>query len=97
MLEQHPNVTCDVGPILKHMRHKNPADTDSITLHKAWRELMRDFPSRICLGTDFYSWAALEKTAYDRFYDAFHELLSHLPAEHAQLIAGENYRRLMER
>jgi len=96
MIEEHPNVTCDVGPVLKHMRHKNPEDTASVALHEAWRQMMVDFPERICLGTDFVSWAALEKSAYNKVYDAFPELVGHLPIEHARLIAGGNYERLME-
>ncbi|MEW6355106.1 MAG: amidohydrolase family protein [Planctomycetota bacterium] len=96
MLEAHPNVTCDVGPVLKHMRHKNPADAASIALHDAWRRLMADFPDRITLGTDIYSWAGLTEDAYKRVYDAFHELLGHLSIDHARLIAGGNYKRLME-
>ena len=97
MIEEHPNVTCDVGPVLKHMRHKNPDDAASVALHDAWRQLMVDFPERICLGMDFYSWTALEPAAYNRFYDAFRELVGHLPIEQARLIAGGNYKRLMER
>ena len=95
MLEEHDNVMCDVGPVLKHMRHNNADDVASQALHAAWREMMRDFPDRICLGTDLYSWAAIGRAVYDRVYDAFHQLLGHLSAEHARWIAGGNYQRLL--
>ena len=84
MMERHPNVWCNVGPILKHMQHKNTANTEAVKLHHAWREMMRDFPDRICLGTDTYSWAALQEDAYRKVHEAFHELVDHLPPEQAQ-------------
>ena len=96
MLENHPNVSCDVGPVLKHMRHRNHDDRAAVQLHAAWRKLMEDFPDRICLGTDIYSWAALQEDVYDRIYAAFHELVGHLPADRAQAVAGQNYRSLLK-
>ena len=95
MLTNHPNVSCDVGPVLKHMRHKSQGDPDSLRLHDAWRQLTADFPDRICLGTDIYSWAALDLDAYSRVYGAFRELVDHLPPEQAQAVAGGNYRGLV--
>lgn len=97
MMERHPNVVCNVGPVLKHMRHRNPADLDAVRLHEAWHKLMADFPDRVCLGTDTYSWAALQRDAYARVHTAFRELVGHLPADHAQRIAGGNYAQLVER
>ena len=96
MIESYPNVTCDVGPVLKHMRHKSQGDPESVALHHAWRELMQDFPQRVCLGTDTYSWAALQEAAHDRVYDAFHELVDHLSPDQAQAVAARNYERLVE-
>jgi len=95
MLEKHPNVWCDVGAVLRQGRHKNPADTEAVELYAAWRKLLTDFPERICLGTDTYSWRALAADFYNRVHVIFQELTAHLSAEHAQRVAKGNYERLM--
>jgi Tat protein secretion system quality control protein TatD with DNase activity len=96
MLEEHSNVCCDVGAVLRQGRHKNPADLEAVELFSAWQELLADFPERICLGTDTYSWKALEAGFYRRVYEIFHELTAHLSREDAHRVAKGNFERLTE-
>ena len=95
MLEKHSNVWCDAGAVLRQGRHKNPKDTEAIELYAAWRKLLSDFPDRICLGTDTYSWKALGTDFYKRVYEIFHELTAHLSREQAQRIAMGNFKQLV--
>ena len=95
MLEKHKNVWCDVGAVLRQGRHKNPKDTEAVELYAAWRKLLTDFPDRICLGTDTYSWRALAADFYKRVHEIFHELTAHLSSEQAQRIARGNFQRLL--
>ena len=96
MLQEHPNVWCDVGAVLRQGGHKNPANAEAVALYAAWQKLMSEFPDRICLGTDTYSWMALEAGFYKRVHEIFREVTAHLSPENAQRIAKGNFQRMMQ-
>jgi Tat protein secretion system quality control protein TatD with DNase activity len=96
MLQRHPNVWSDVGAVLRQGRHKDPKDAGAVALYEAWRKLLTEFPERICLGSDTYSWLALEARFYHRVHEVFHELTAHLSDQQAQAVAKGNFQRMMQ-
>jgi hypothetical protein len=65
------------------------------TVRKHPYPVPKDFPDRICLGTDTYSWRALAADFYKRVHEIFHELTAHLSSEQTQRIAKGNFQRLV--
>ncbi len=97
LLRDHDNVWADIGPVLKHGYRDGVATPWAIPLVSGWLDIMRAFPDRVCLGTDFFSWRDLEAHEHTRYYLAFEKLLSSLDDDTQQRVRANNFLKLIGR
>ena len=95
LMEAFPRLICEFGPGLRNARISFVAEENMPSVlrrNEAWKQIARDFPERLTMGTDIIQWPAMAN--YGKLLEFYRSLLQDLPPESARAIAYGNFQRL---
>ena len=98
ILRTHSWLHADFGPSIRcgYWDRQQGASTWLDENIEFWRDMCRDFPDRLLLGTDTVGAKYADPPRYRHIYDSFADFFTPLEAEKAKKITEGNFRRLFD-